>query len=42
MPLLDAFMHEIDRANMLDCQIPQRLISYLLGIKDFYKVVKLL
>ena len=39
MPLLDAFMHEIDRANKLDCQIPQRLISYLLGIKDFYKVV---
>ena len=32
-------MQEIDRANKLDCHIPQRLISYLLGIKDFYKVV---
>ena len=33
------FMEEIERANKIDNQIPQRLISYLLGIKDFYKVV---
>ena len=39
LPLLNAFMHEIERANKVDSQIPQRLISYLLGIKDFYKVV---
>ena len=39
LPLLNAFMGEIERANKIDNQIPQRLISYLLGIKDFYKVV---
>ena len=39
LPLLYAFMEEIERANKIDNQIPQRLISYLLGIKDFYKVV---
>ena len=39
LPLLNAFMEEIKRANKIDNQIPQRLISYLLGIKDFYKVV---
>ncbi len=39
LPLLNAFMEEIERANKIDNQIPQRLISYLLGIKDFYKVV---
>lgn len=38
-PLLNAFIQEIERANKADYQIPQRLISYLLGIKDFYKVV---
>ena len=39
LPLLYAFTEEIERANKIDNQIPQRLISYLLGIKDFYKVV---
>jgi hypothetical protein len=39
LPLLNAFMQEINRANQLDYKIPQRLISYLLGVKDFYKVV---
>lgn len=39
LPLLNAFMQEIKRANKLNCQIPQRLISYLMGFKDFYKVV---
>lgn len=41
LPLLKAFIQEIDRANKLDCKIPQKLISYLLGIKDFYKVVSI-
>ena len=39
IPLLNAFIQEIERAYKIDSQIPQRLISYLLGIKDFYKVV---
>ena len=41
LPLLNAFMEEIERANKIDNKIPQRLISYLLGIKDFYKVVSI-
>ena len=41
LPLLNAFMEEVERANKIDNQIPQRLISYLLGIKDFYKVVSI-
>lgn len=39
LPLLNAFVQEIERAYSVDRKISQRLISYLLGIKDFYKVV---
>ncbi len=39
LPLLNAFKQELERAYNEDFQIPQRLISYLLGVKDFYKVV---
>ncbi len=38
-PLVDAFIKEINRAYETDHTIPTRLISYLLGIRDFYKVV---
>lgn len=39
IPLLKAFMNEINRAYEQDKTIPSRLISYLLGTRDFYKVV---
>lgn len=39
IPLLNAFMSELDRAYQADHSITKRLMSYLLGIKDFYKVV---
>lgn len=37
--LVDAFIKELNRAYETDKTIPARLISYLLGIRDFYKVV---
>lgn len=38
-PIVDAFIKEMNRAYQTDSTIPARLISYLLGIRDFYKVV---
>ena len=38
-PIVDAFIQEMNRAYKADSTIPARLISYLLGIRDFYKVV---
>lgn len=38
-PLVTAFINEIKRAYKSDNNMPSRLISYLLGIRDFYKVV---
>lgn len=38
-PIVDAFIKEMNRAYNVDKTIPARLISYLLGIRDFYKVV---
>lgn len=39
LPIVDAFIKEMNRAYKADRTIPARLISYLLGIRDFYKVV---
>ena len=39
VPLLNAFKSELERAYEQDPTLPKRLISYLLGIRDFYKVV---
>ena len=39
VPILSAFVDELSRAYQNDNTIPTRLISYLLGIRDFYKVV---
>ena len=38
-PIVDAFIKEMNRAYTANSTIPSRLISYLLGIRDFYKVV---
>lgn len=39
IPLLQAFMDEINRAYNNDKSLPQKMIEYLIGIKDYYKVV---
>ena len=39
IPLLNAFVFEINRAYANNNSITKKLMSYLLGIRDFYKVV---
>ena len=39
IPLLTAFMNEVRRSNKNDDSIPRRMVEYLLGEFDFYKVV---
>ena len=39
LPIVDAFIKELNRAYSNDSTITAKLISYLLGIRDFYKVV---
>lgn len=39
LPIVTAFINELNRAYSSDPTITERLISYLLGIRDFYKVV---
>lgn len=41
VPLLNAFMEEIKRANSVDPAFPRRMVEYLLGEYDFYKVISL-
>lgn len=40
-PLLNSFMNEIKRAYGKDEQLPVKLVEFLLGKNDFYKVVAL-
>ena len=39
VPLLEAFMDELRRANTADPTFPRRMVEYLLGEYDFYKVI---
>lgn len=39
IPLLQAFMDEVNRANEKDHTMPRRMIEYLIGVKDYYKIV---
>lgn len=39
IPLLQAFMDEVNRANKRDNTMPRKMIEYLIGIEDYYKVV---
>ncbi len=41
VPLLKAFLSELERVYTTDQTIPQRLVEYLLGRYDFYKVISL-
>ena len=41
VPLLDAFKSELEQLDKDNTGIvPQKLVEYLIGIKDFYKVIK--
>ena len=39
IPLLKAFMFEINTAYRSDNSMPRKMIEYLIGIKDYYKIV---
>lgn len=39
IPLLTAFMNEIQRANSVDPSMPKKMVEYLIGTNDYYKVV---
>lgn len=39
IPLLSAFMDEIRRAYSFDSTMPRKMVEYLIGTKDYYKVV---
>lgn len=41
IPLLKAFVEEIKRANDLNENIPRKMVEYLLGEFDFYKVISI-
>lgn len=39
IPLLQAFIDEINRTNKQDKTIPRKMIEYLIGVDDYYKIV---
>ena len=39
VPLLQAFIDEINRAYKEDRSMPRKMIEYLIGIEDYYKIV---
>ena len=41
IPLLEAFINELKRVNKIYPDLPQRLVEYLLGEFDFYKVISI-
>ena len=40
IPLLNAFLKELSELNKLHTDVPEKLLNYLLGRNDFYKVIK--
>lgn len=41
IPLLQAFMDETKRSNCANSEVPKRMVEYLLGEFDFYKVISI-
>ena len=41
MPLLKAFMEEIIRQNNSNADVPKKMVEYLLGEFDFYKIISI-
>lgn len=39
IPLLNAFIDEVNRAYKTDASMPEKMIEYLIGTNDYYKVV---
>ena len=41
VPLLQAFIDELNRSNAKDSSVPKKMVEYLLGEYDFYKVISI-
>lgn len=41
IPLLNAFVAEVSKANATHCDVPEKMVEYLLGEFDFYKVISI-
>lgn len=41
LPLLQSFMDEVQRAYAIDHSMARRMVEYLIGVKDFYKIISL-
>ena len=41
VPLLNAFVDEVSRCSQIDKNTPKRMVEYLLGKFDFYKVISM-
>lgn len=39
VPLLEAFMDEVIRAYQKDKNLPEKMVAYLIGTNDYYKIV---
>lgn len=39
IPLLRAFMAEIQRVNITDPSMPRKMVEYLIGVYDYYKII---
>lgn len=39
VPLLNAFIDEVNRSYKKDKDMPQKMVEYLIGTKDYYKIV---
>ncbi len=39
VPLLQAFIDEINRANAYASAMPRKMVEYLIGVNDYYKIV---
>ncbi len=39
VPILNAFINEIKRAYAKNPDVPRKMVEYLIGIKDYYKIV---
>jgi len=39
IPLLNAFIAEVNRSNQANSEVPKKMVEYLLGEYDFYKVI---
>lgn len=41
LPILKAFVDEINRSNTANAEVPKKMVEYLLGEFDFYKIISI-